>query len=104
MNAPARVAAWPSGLVTCTACAPAAPAGVTARTCVADRNVTPVAATPLTRTVAPDTNAAPVSVMVVPPLVGPEVGEMDVRPGAATIGVGAAQRAGLTVGFVTCTA
>ena len=84
MNAPARVAAWPSGLVTCTACAPAAPAGVTARTCVADRNVMPVAATPLTRTVAPDTNAVPFTVMVVPPPVGPDVGETDVTAGAAT--------------------
>ncbi len=84
MNAPARVAAWPSGLVTCTVCAPAAPAGVTARTCVADRNVTPVAATPLTRTVAPETKAVPVIVIVVPPAVGPEVGETDVRPGPPT--------------------
>ena len=43
----------------------------------------PVAATPLTRTVAPDTNAVPFTVMVVPPPVGPDAGETDVTAGAA---------------------
>ncbi len=83
MKALARLAACPSGLVTWTLCAPAVPAGVTARTCVADRNVTPVAATPLTRTVAPETKAVPVIVIVVPPVVGPDVGESEVTVGAA---------------------
>ena len=83
MNAPARLAACPLGLVTCTALAPAVPAGVTARTCVAERNVTPVAATPFTCTVAPETNAAPVIVIVVPPVVGPDAGDTVVTAGAA---------------------
>ena len=84
MNAPASVPDWPSGLVTCTLRAPAVPAGVTARSCVADRNVTPVAATLLTRTVAPVTKPVPVIVIVVPPVVGPDVGETEVRPGPPT--------------------
>ena len=36
---------------------------------------------PPTRTVAPDTKFVPVSVMVVPPAVGPDVGETDVSVG-----------------------
>ena len=63
---------------------PAAAAGVFARSCVADTKVTPVAATPLTRTVAPETKLLPVIVIVVPPAVGPEVGETEVRPGPPT--------------------
>jgi hypothetical protein len=41
-------------------------------------HVTPLAATPPTRTVAPDTKFVPVRVIVVPPAVGPEVGETEV--------------------------
>ena len=54
------------------------PAGVFARTCVALRNVTPVAGTPPTRTVAPETKFVPLIVIVVPPAVGPEVGDTEV--------------------------
>ena len=63
---------------------PATAAGVLARSCVADTNVTPVAATPLTRTVAPETNAVPAIVIVVPPAVGPDVGDTELRPGPPT--------------------
>ena len=63
----------------CTGRAPAVPAGVTARTCVAETNVTPVAGTPLTSTVAPEAKLVPVSVMVVPPVDGPDVGLIDVE-------------------------
>ena len=79
-----RVADWPFGLVIWTSRAPAVPAGVRAVTCVALTNVTLVAATPPTRTVAPETKLVPVRVIVVPPAVGPDVGETDVSVGAAT--------------------
>ena len=69
--------------MTCTSRAPAVPAGVRAVSCVALTNVTFVAAVPPTRTVAPETKFAPVSVIVVPPAVGPEVGDTDVSVGAA---------------------
>ena len=77
-----RVADWPFGLVICTSRAPAVPAGVRAVTCVALTNVTFVAAVPPTRTVAPDTKFVPVRVIVVPPAVGPDVGDTDVSVGA----------------------
>ena len=86
MKAPASVADWPLGFVICTARAPALPAGVVARTCVAETNVTPVAATPLTSTVAPDAKLVPVSVMTVPPVDGPDVGLIDVRVGTTATG------------------
>ena len=53
--------------------------------CVALTNVTPVAATPPTRTVAPDTKFVPLIVIVVPPAVGPEVGDTDVTVGAGAV-------------------
>ena len=53
--------------------------------CVALEKTTLVAATPATRTVAPETKFEPVSVMVVPPLVGPEVGETDVNVGVVGV-------------------
>ena len=68
--------------MTCTSRAPAVPAGVRAVSCVALTNATFVAAAPPTRTVAPETKFAPVSVIVVPPAVGPEVGDTDVSVGA----------------------
>ena len=58
------------------------PAGVVARSCVALTKVTPVAATPPTRTVAPETKFAPVSVIVVPPGRRPEAGDTEVSVGA----------------------
>ena len=61
------------------------PAGVRAVTWVALENTTLVAATPPTRTVAPDTKLVPVSVMVVPPVVGPDVGETDVSVGVVDV-------------------
>ena len=70
----------------CTVRAPALPAGVVARTCVAETNVTPVAGTPLTSTVAPDTKLAPERVMVVPPVDGPDVGLIDVSVGTTETG------------------
>jgi hypothetical protein len=83
VNPFASVADWPSGFVTWTLRAPAVPAGVVPRTCVALTNVTPVASTPFTRIVAPDTKLVPVTVIVVPPVVGPDVGDTDVTAGAA---------------------
>ena len=69
------------------------PAGVVARSCVALMNVTPVAAVPPTRTVAPETKLVPVSVIVVPPAVGPEVGDTEVSVGAGGgVGEGVVQR------------
>ena len=57
-----------------------------ARTCVAETNVTAVAATPLTSTVAPDAKLVPVSVMTVPPVDGPDVGLIDVSVGTTGTG------------------
>ena len=82
MNALLSVADCVSGFVTCTLAAPALPAGVFARTCVALRNVTPVADVLPTRTVAPDTKLVPLIVIVVPPAVVPEVGDTEVTVGA----------------------
>ncbi len=70
----------------CTVRAPATPAGVVARTCVAERNVTAVADTPLTRTVAPEAKLVPVRVMTVPPPAGPDAGLTLASVG--TIGLG----------------
>ena len=84
MNAPVRVADCPPGLVICTSRAPAVPAGVVARTCVALTNVTAVAAVPPTRTVAPDTKFVPASVITVPPVLGPDDGVTDVSVGVVT--------------------
>ena len=75
MKAPVRVADWPSGLVICTSRAPAVPAGVRAVSCVALTNVTVVAATPPTRTVAPETKNLAVSRSVVTPAGSPYDGD-----------------------------
>ena len=83
VNAPMRVADWPSGLVTCTSRPPAVPAGVRAVSCVALTNATFVATVPPTRTVAPEVKLVPVSVIVVPPAVGPDDGVTDVMVGPA---------------------
>jgi hypothetical protein len=74
-------------LVTCTDCAPAVPAGVVAVMRLALVTLTFVAAAPPTRTVAPEAKFVPEMVSVVPPVVGPLVGEMAVTVGAAGGGV-----------------
>ena len=56
-----------------------------ARTCVALRNVTPVADVPPTRTVAPETKLVPLIVIVVPPAVVPDVGDTEVTVGAGSV-------------------
>ena len=83
MNAPARVADWPSGLVTCTLRAPAVPAGVAARTCVArqERHAGRGDAADAHRRARHE--AVPVTVMVVPPAVGPDAATRAVSAGAA---------------------
>jgi hypothetical protein len=87
VKAPARAAVCPLGLRTTTSRAPAVPAGVRAVSRVELEKVTLVAAAPPTVTVAPDTKFVPVSVIVVPPDVGPDVGETDVSVGAGVVGV-----------------
>ena len=86
MNALASDADWPLGFAICTVRAPALPAGVVARTWVAETNVTPVAGMPLTSTVAPDTKLVPARVMVVPPVDGPDAGLIDVSVGTTATG------------------
>ena len=71
-----------SGLVTTTFTAPAACAGVVAVIDVLLATVTPVAAVPPIVTVAPDTKFVPVMVTGVPPSVVPDVGEIELTPGA----------------------
>jgi hypothetical protein len=75
---------WLSGFVTTTLCAPAVPVGVTALIEVALTKVTLVAEVPPTLTVAPLTKAVPVMVTEVPPVSGPELGEILATVGAAT--------------------
>lgn len=71
-----RVAVVESGFVTTTFTAPAACAGVTAVIVVPPVTVTPVAATPPKVTVAPGWMFTPLIFTVVPPVVGPDVGEI----------------------------
>jgi hypothetical protein len=73
----------PHGVVTETLAAPAAPAGVTAVSCVVLTTFTEVAATPPIETETGDQKSVPVIVTVVPPEAGPEFGEMPVTVGAA---------------------
>jgi hypothetical protein len=69
-------------LVTTTSTAPAEFAAVVAVIEVLLTTVTPVAAVPPSFTVAPDWNPVPVMVTVVPPLVVPEFGEIELTVGA----------------------
>ncbi|BBH18908.1 hypothetical protein Back11_02530 [Paenibacillus baekrokdamisoli] len=79
----ADVADVPPVVVTLTSTVPALPAGAVAVICVAEFTVKPVAAVaPNVTAVAPD-RFVPVNVTVVPPDVGPDVGEMLVIVGAA---------------------
>jgi len=57
--------------------------GVVAVMVVLLTTVTPVAAVPPKATVAPETKLVPVMVTLVPPVVGPEVGEIEETVGAA---------------------
>src|SRR6266404_5454595 len=75
---------WLSVLVTTTATAPAAWAGVVAVIEVLLATVTPVAAVLPKSTVAPAAKFVPVTVTAVPPLTDPEFGDMEV-----TVGTGA---------------
>ena len=61
--------------------APAAPAGETAVSSVAETTVKLVAATALNTTLVAPVRLVPVMVTVVPPAGGPEVGEMEVIVG-----------------------
>jgi hypothetical protein len=73
-----RVAVPPLGSVTTTSTAPVVDAaGVSALMLVPDTNVTLLACAVPNRTVAPDTKFVPVIVTVVPPVIGPELGESD---------------------------
>ena len=85
MKPPESVADCVSAFVTVTSADPGVPAGVTAVMEVALTNVTEVAATPPTVTVAPEAKSVPVIVIVVPPAEGPSAGETPV-----TVGAGAA--------------
>jgi hypothetical protein len=80
----AKLALWPVLLVTVTAAAPAAAAGVTAVICVALTTFTEAAALDPMFTVAPARNPVPVSVTVVPPVVGPLLGKTLVSVGPPT--------------------
>ena len=64
--------------------APAVPTGVFAVMDVALTTTTLVAATPFTFTLVAPVKLAPVIVIAVLPLVGPDVGEIEVIVGAAT--------------------
>jgi hypothetical protein len=78
----ADVADVPPAVVTLTSTVPALPAGAVAVICVAEFTVKPVAAVaPNVTAVAPD-RFVPVNVTVVPPVVGPAVGEMLVIAGS----------------------
>ena len=63
---------------------PAVPAGVVAVMVVELVTLTPVAALPPMVTVVPLTKFVPVMVTLVPPAVGPELGDIAVTVGAAT--------------------
>ena len=71
-------------MVTVTLLAPNVPAGVLAVIEVALTTTTLVAATPFTFTLVAPVKLAPVIVIDVLPLVGPDVGEIEVIVGAAT--------------------
>jgi len=77
---PARLAV-PPGVVIATVLAPTVPAGVTAVTVDELTTVTDVAATPPTVKLVAPVRFVPVSVIVVPPVVGPDVGVTDVIVG-----------------------
>ena len=80
----ADVALVPPAVVTLTSTVPALPTGAVAVICVAELTVKPVAAVaPKVTAVAP-LKFVPVMVTVVPPAVGPAVGEMLVMVGSAT--------------------
>ena len=78
-----RVPLWPLLFVTTTFTAPAACAGVVAVIVVLLTTTTLVAAVPPNVTVAPDAKLVPLIVTGVPPLVVPEVGEIEVGAGDA---------------------
>src|SRR6478672_13779540 len=81
-----RNARCPSGFVTVTVTVPTElTAGVTALIEVLLTNVTLLAASDPNCTVAPETKFVPVRVTVVPPVIGPEVGDMDESVGAGLI-------------------
>lgn len=65
--------------------APVDPAGVTQVSELAEMIETDVQAEPPTVTVAPAAKPLPLTVIVVPPPVGPEVGEADVTVGAGLV-------------------
>src|SRR4051812_46341777 len=69
------------GLVTTTSTMPAACAPVMATIVVGFITFTLVAATPPTETVAPGRKSVPEIVIVVPPSIAPDVGEIDVTAG-----------------------
>ena len=70
-----------SGFVTTTFPAPTVPAGVVAVIDVSEATVTPVAALPLTATVAFDSKPVPVIVIAVPPAVLPLAGDVEMLAG-----------------------
>ena len=73
----------PPAVVTVTSAVPAAPAGDVAVICVALFTVKPAAAVPPNFTLVAPEKLVPVTVTVVPPTVGPDVGEMLVTVGGA---------------------
>jgi len=81
----ALVPLCPSGFVTTTLTAPAACAGVTAVMVVLLVTLTLVAADPPIVTDAPETKLVPVIVTEVPPVVGPDVGDMPETVGAGGV-------------------
>ena len=82
VNPLVRVPFWLSVLLTTTFTAPAAWAGVVAVMEVLLTHVTLLAGVVPKVTVAPDTKPVPVMVTAVPPLAGPELGEIAVTVGA----------------------
>jgi len=74
----------PPGVVTSTLAVPALPAGVVQVAEVAETTVRPVQAEPPTVMPVAPVRLAPVMVMLVPPVVGPLVGETEVTVGVAT--------------------
>ncbi len=83
MNPPASVLVWLSGFVTMTSAGPAVPGGVVAMIDV-DVTVPTVAAAPPNVTVAPLAKSVPLIVTLVPPAVGPLVGNTDETVGGGT--------------------
>ena len=82
-RSPAEVADVPPAVVTVTSTAPTLPAGTVAVTEVAVLAVIEPAVAPNLTEVA-EVRLVPVMTTLVPPAVGPLVGEMDVTVGAAT--------------------